>query len=665
VTTVTPGLELGCRSPVPGQRGALGRAWAAWTASDLLAPAAFLAAAFLKLSIFNLPPSTRLPSDWYGWNAADAGRAVLGSLGTLLIVASPLLLLRRRARAAAFWLLDAAVTLVVLVDLLHFRYFGDVVSVSALNAWSQIPLVRESILDILAPTDALLFADLLLVPGLLRAGRASPAAGPRARSARRPVAGAVVLAVGLALTLIPVTVVAADPYGALGWFRYHGVRRVGLLNYHVFEGGWEFFHDIRGTRAVGGEDRRRVSAFLEDWRRTAFAPSPLLGAARGSNVIILMVESLHAFPIGLRIEGAEVTPHLNALARRSMTFDRFYSQAWDGHSSDGEFTSLQSLHPLRAGSVPLKYPRHVYRGLPRILRERGYATLSAHAYYGDLWKMREMHPRLGFGTSLFRESYAQTETVGMGLSDAEFLRQTLPRIAALDRPFLAFLMTLSTHHPYEIPPALVRLRLPYFLDDTVLGRYLQAVHYVDAAIGDFVADLDAEGLLDDSILVVYGDHEAHLGLGDDYFLSRVLETYAGAPESSGEFDPALWVARTTLPLIIHLPDDRAAGTRSTSAGQLDVAPTLLTLLGIQDHEMVALGRDLSAGKNSLVVFRDGSFVEGRAYCGPTDSDASLRCWDTETGAGLETGPFLPRLQEARRHLEVSDLILAGDLIPSR
>jgi phosphoglycerol transferase MdoB-like AlkP superfamily enzyme len=281
--------------------------------------------------------------------------------------------------------------------------------------------------------------------------------------------------------------------------------------------------------------------------------------------------------------------------------------------------------------------------------------------------MREMHPRLGFQQSLFREDYRGTDKIGMGLSDAEFLRQTLRRLEDLPRPFLAFLMTLSTHHPYEIPEREVRLRLPHDLQDTVLGRYLQAVHYTDGAIGEFVRELEAGGLLDQTVLVIYGDHAAHLGLGDDYFLGRVLEQHADwGPSTRGEFDATLWRARHTVPLLIHLPGDAAAARRFGSAGHLDIAPTLLNLLGIEGHEMVGLGRDLTRGENSVVVFRDGSFVEGSAYCRPATTNGERPgCWDARTGQAVDPTPYRSRFDQAREHLEVSDLLVTGDLIPRR
>lgn len=50
------------------------------------------------------------------------------------------------------------------------------------------------------------------------------------------------------------------------------------------------------------------------------------------------------------------------------------------------------------------------------------------------------------------------------------------------------------------------LNLPKELDDNMLGKYFQSVRYTDEAIGKFIAELDKEGLLDNTVVMIYGDH---------------------------------------------------------------------------------------------------------------------------------------------------------------
>jgi Phosphoglycerol transferase and related proteins, alkaline phosphatase superfamily len=274
--------------------------------------------------------------------------------------------------------------------------------------------------------------------------------------------------------------------------------------------------------------------------------------------------------------------------------------------------------------------------------------------------MATAHRNYGFERSYFSETFDQTERIGMGLSDASFFRQMLPRLTGQRQPFMAYLVTLSTHFPFRLPAELAdsSLAVP---PGTLVGAYLQSVHQFDRALGEFLAGLEDRGLLDQSVLVLYGDHAA---FGDEAELGALLARYGGYPERQPGFDVRYWQVEKRLPLIIHLPHDAAAGVRSGSGGHLDIAPTLMALLGISQPHMAAMGRDLTAEGNSLVVFRDGSFVVGDTACVvPSATIRTVQCRQMQTGRELVPERLRGHFEEARTRLAVSDILLAGDLIP--
>ena len=294
--------------------------------------------------------------------------------------------------------------------------------------------------------------------------------------------------------------------------------------------------------------------------------------------------------------------------------------------------------------------------------------MSAHAYYGDLFNMRSVHPRLGFQRSFFREDYVQREQLGLGLADDEFFRQTVPRLEKQPRPFMAYLITLSTHHDWGLPEKYRTLKVGK-LEGTLVGQYVQSMNHFDAGFGEFLNSLQHDGLLGQSVLVIYGDHKGQFGDGEPegrIDLGRLLTRYAGwAPPESG-FDYRYWQVQNQLPLIIHLPHDEAAGTRSITSGHLDIAPTVLNLLGIEHHDMVTLGRDLTNNENEFVVFRNGSFAYADTLCvTPNASVATAICRNTRTREAFAPARFTERFSEARRRLAVSDMMVTRNLIPTR
>lgn len=620
-----------------------------------------LFALWVKLFYAAIPQGQAVAESWYQFTPRLAVQGGVANLAGVAALAAPLLLLSPVPRLVAFWALNVVVTTIVLSDVLNLRFFGDILSVSSSADASQLPLILDSIITLLHPADALLFVDvvaaLALMPWYARRVHAGADAG---RPLRRALAVRAGVLGGAMLALVPAPIVALDLEDTFRYdfFRFIGARQIGVLNYHFYDGGRSVYRGWQASRAVSDEDRRDTERYLREWRATAAAPSELSGVARGKNVIMVMVESLHSFPIGLRVEGKEVTPHLNRLAGQSIYFENFYRQAWDGRTADGEFISLQSLHPLAAGAVATTYAAHNYRGLPEVLAERGYSTMAAHAYYGTLWNKREVNRSLGFERMYFREAYRGKENVGLGLGDADFFTQTIPMLKRERAPFLGYLVTLSTHHPYRMPREMKKFPVAG-LEGTLLSDYLHAVHYLDAALGDFVKKLEQEGLLDESVLVVYGDHDAQLGPPEH--VEKLLTKHAGFGRRSPGFDARYWREENRLPLIVRLPGGEHAGVRTTSAGHVDVAPTVLGLLGIGGHDMVMLGRDVTRKKNALVVFRDGSFVLADTVCLPRISGSG--CFNVRTGAAVDSRGLQARFGQARRQLEVSDKVLMGDLIP--
>ena len=581
-------------------------------------------------------------------------RAAIGAtLALLLILAAPTMLLPWRLRLAALLSLNVCFTSIALADVLHFRAYGDVISIAEIGHVGQLTTVLTSVLTLLRPTDGLFYSDVVVLVVL---SLSRPVSLSRWAQSPRGLVGAALLIAGVASMTIPAHLIWDDPEDV---FEYATTRRevavaIGLVPYHLHDLVVHVSYAIVGPLKVDGSDRAAVTRYLlERDEAERLAQSELFGSAKDRNLIIVMAESLQDFPIDLVINGQPVMPTLSRFANESLRFENFYDQTHVGTTSDGEFTSLQSLHPLPAGVVSTRYAANDYHGLPAILSDAGYATFSASGELGDFWNKRQMHPNLGFDRSAFGESYELRETFGLGLTDGEFFRQTMPRLLEQAEPFMAFLLTQSNHHPYTIPPKLRTMTIGH-LEGTLLGDYLHSVHYFDTVFGKFVERLRRTGLLERSVVVVYGDHRAFW----DEVPDLALPGHA-ASDSTG-----VQQARTRLPLLIRLPNGAHADVRSVPGGHLDVAPTLLGVLGVDDRSAVMLGRDLLRPRNvpSAVVFRDGGFIDAE-YSAAREEVGSAGCVEEPDGDSISCESIADRLTAARTQLEVSDLIIRGDLIP--
>jgi lipoteichoic acid synthase len=617
---------------------------------------AILTALWIKLVFASL----FLPGEWWAgvepvphWidQAALMLNPGLMTLALLMVLFTPLALVPRGWRLLSLLLLDFSLTAIAITDIIHVRFYGDVASVRAVVLAPTLVHFTPTLATLLRPQDTLYVLDLAagaaLFPAYLGLCRREPPLPlrPRIRLA------ALSLVIGLALAVPSMWLVwhQRRDLSSPAAVRIDIAAAVGILPYHLAD----VVLDVgRRRRVVTESDRERVRRYMTQRQLRPSTPS---GIARGRNVIVVSAESLQAFPIGLEVMGQAVTPHLSAFARESMQFVNIYDQTHLGTTADAEFMVMQSLYPLPVGVVASDFHNNRFRGVPAILAARGYATLSACAAPGSFWYMDRMHPKLGFRTSYYEDRYASGERIGPWLADREFFTQTVKILAAQSEPFMAFLLSASNHHPFRVPSRHRQLSLGD-LEGTLLGDYLHSVHYFDTAFGEFLVGLRNAGLLDRTVILIYGDH--HGFLGDPPELGQLL---GYTPQD--DYRRLVW--RKKVPLLIRLPHGQGAGVQRVTGGHVDVAPTLLSLLGVGDKASVMLGEDLTRGEDSLVVFRDSSFVDGTHHLvRQLGTIAGLKCYEVATGQVVDCHPLRDRHRAALERLEISDAIIRGDLIPS-
>jgi phosphoglycerol transferase MdoB-like AlkP superfamily enzyme len=318
-------------------------------------------------------------------------------------------------------------------------------------------------------------------------------------------------------------------------------------------------------------------------------------------------------------------------------------QTNEGRTSDAEFTTLVSLLPLDHGAVAFRYSGNHYVGLPRVLGEHGYSTLSAVPFEPGFWNRRVMHPSYGFTQSLFEPDFQMTEQIGWGLNDRDFLQQMIPRLQQLPRPFCAWLITLSLHHPYDDFPDRHKVLKLGALDRTPFGNYLHTMRFFDAALEDFRTALARTGLLDDTLVAVFGDHDA------------------GFPRAASD-DEAAWLLRDRIPFFIRVPGGALHGARELAAGQTDFAPTLLALLGIDPAPLPYAGRNLLGLPGDPPIVRPfGDWIDDEHLWISHGADHARACYDIAHGAFVETAVCEPAATAARKARDVSRLVVADDL----
>ncbi len=350
------------------------------------------------------------------------------------------------------------------------------------------------------------------------------------------------------------------------------VGKAGVVNFYL-ESFAEYFF---GSHKISPKDKD----FLISWANSRALPPEGVefGKFKGKNLIFIQVESLENWVIGYKINGVDVAPNLTALSEQGKYFTNYYSQIGVGNTADAEFSTLNSLYPLPDSVVFITEPNIKTDALPKLLDNNGYTTVAMHGDVATFWNRSNAYPPIGYGHQISQDSYTIPRPVGYeNLGDADFLSQSLPKLQALKQPFMATLITLSTHTPFTLPADLETLKIPQNTNLTpTQEQYLEAIHYSDAALGNFVASLKKDGLYQNSIIFIFGDHTA----------------FIGTPDSQTEH----------VPLIVLTPDSTFKGIETEPASHLDLYPTAASLLGIQ-YPITALGQDLFSTKTPVAVQR--------------------------------------------------------------
>jgi len=545
---------------------------------------------------------------------------LLSSAGIWLVVVAPAALLPRRFRPYVLLALAVFAAGVLFANQIYFRYYRDFISVTSLLLAGQVYGVRDSILPLAALSDLAYLLPVVLF-GLL-------CLKPRRLEARGRFMSLLTVLVlgGAGLGLFAsryVPMVTTWNQGGLWDGNHTFVRQAGLFTYHVFD-FQRFVSQKLNRPGVEPETLEQLQAYFAQREPR---PNVLTGVGHGKNLMVVQLESFESFPIGLKIEGQEVTPHLNRLAADSLFFPNIFYQTARGNTSDAEFMLNNSLLPLRDASVNWLYPENDYQSLPRMLKQRGYTPVAFHGFNKLFWNRAFMYPRLGFDEFYSESAFELDEIVNIGLSDESFYRQSLELLSRHQEPFFAQLVSLTSHHPFRIPEKHRDLALPVSLPEE-LRDYLHAARYADKAVGSLLRALEERGLADRTIVVVYGDHE---GISLKHY--KEIHQLQAKPIRQEELSKT---ALQTVPLFIRVPGSSVKGRFEQVGGQVDILPTLVNLMGIE-------GGGVFIGQDLLETARRPTPLTGRYPLGSFADAESIFVASPE--GGLEAGSYYDRVAE--------------------
>ncbi|MCK9351869.1 MAG: LTA synthase family protein [Candidatus Paceibacterota bacterium] len=431
------------------------------------------------------------------------------------------------------------------------------------------------------------------------------------------------------------------------------VQRTGIFNY--------FAGDVIGLIFRSTKLTADDIALVTEWKDANPGPKTerYFGAASGKNLIIVQFESLETEVLFEEINGEEITPNLNKLAKEGLYFDNYYTQVGPGNTADAEFVTLNSLYSLPNTVAFIDFAHNKYQALPSLLKQNGYHTYALHADVPTFWNRSNIYPGLGYDRSYSKTDFVIPKNLAFdSLDDENFFMQGLQKMEEFESPFMATYITLTSHTPFTIPKKFQALDFPQDSPYNELQKnYMQSVHYSDQALGKFIDGLKSAGKYDNSLIAVYGDHGTQTMLGDimGTSTSKIL------PELRSSIGGA-------VPFII-LGSELPAKTYHVPGSHLDFYPTIANLMGISPTSRL-FGRDL-LGTNHRVTLRNAYsraitaiLTETIAYKNFTEGGAfeNGQCLKMPEQTAIPLSDCKAMYDEEVKATNASDLVIKGNLI---
>lgn len=495
--------------------------------------------------------------------------AVNFNFGTALLL-SMLYFVRRHKKGFVFALL-AILSIYLVSNALYYRTYYTILPIDSYKMVGNLNGLKDSIMTSFRWTDVYFVLPLLglYIVYLLLIKKRVVVESKRFRN------------VGLITVAVVSTIIIGsefykarnNPYGLFSSeneFRYDAIEGTSTYGF-VACWGWQVSEIFSESQKITPNEVAKI----ENWLAQHPTDTTTLFENKRQNVILMIVESLESFPIGKKIDHQVITPNLNRLVREKgrIYADRVVPQVKGGRSSDAQLLINTGLLPLRAGAACFRNTNNEYKTLAEALHQKGYSTQTMLGGNASFWNQGVFNKLMGYSDLVAIDRYNYDETYEFGLTDSSFLSQSAKKLAQLPEPYLAQLITLSSHTPFVLIDNRRYLKTPKDCPKQ-LANYLNAVHYVDECIGRFIDDLKRSGQYQKSMIMITGDHDA----------------FNHKPYLSNKYGKILFEERNYVPfLVLNAPTHK---TEKAAMGQIDIFPTLLDLLGLNTYEWHGLGTSI-------------------------------------------------------------------------
>ena len=327
------------------------------------------------------------------------------------------------------------------------------------------------------------------------------------------------------------------------------------------------------------------------------------GLFKDKNLIVVMMESAN----DIFLEYPEYFPNIAKMKNGGWSWENYYSPRNSCATLNNEFSGMTSLYSISNMCTAKEYIDNTYfESIFNVFKDSSYKTFSAHDYTEHYYPRNQIHTNMG------SDHYYGVEELGIEYDDRlyqnwayddEFMGSVLDildNIDATEGNFMSWLTTVSSHQPYAMDGK--QGNLYYGMTDGTgfdpqIRRYMSKLKILDNALGVLMDGLAERGILDDTVIVLYGDHYPY---GIDTNILNTVMSYDTNEDMNAE----------QVPFIIYNSEitEQSPYVYTDYTTYVNILPTVANLFGIEYESRLYMGEDLfSDYYKSLAVFSDGSW----------------------------------------------------------
>ena len=323
------------------------------------------------------------------------------------------------------------------------------------------------------------------------------------------------------------------------------------------------------------------------------------GMFEGKNVVVFVAEAFNEVAID-----ENITPTLYKLYNQGFQFDNFYTPLFPVSTADGEYIADTSLIPKEnvwsLSKISKNYMPYSYAN---VFENLGYTSQAYHNHSATYYDRDEYIKGMGYDSYIARGTGLEErmDCSHWPNSDLDMINATVDDYINDDK-FVAYYMTVSGHLEYNTGGNYIANKNWNLVKDLPYSNkakcYMATQIELDKAVEQLINRLEEAGKLDDTVIIISGDHYPY-GLTLDE-LNELSDYKKDDTFEKHRMSLLIWNNQMKQPVKVE-----------KVASSLDIIPTVLNLFGVSFDSRLLMGTDLLSDSEGLVIFSNRSFITSK------------------------------------------------------